>query len=319
MHRAPHRIALFTSAATILLLVAGALVTSTGSGLSVPDWPLSFGTLFPEMTGGVFYEHGHRLIAGSIAILTVVQMILFLKWERRRWVRALSIAAVAMVFAQALLGGLTVLLRLPPQVSVAHACLAQLYFCTVVTLSLVTSQTWQKSGFRPENRYPGLAAFSIALTVGFFFQLLAGAIMRHTGAGLAIPDFPLVFGGLVPSEFTDAILIHYLHRLGAYLLTLGAIVLTTIVFKRFPTQLSLIMTAGALLSLLSVQIMLGANIILLKRPVAITSAHLAVGALCFAASLVLTLRLSRAAWEGKTARAASTSKPARGREAWVPA
>lgn len=297
-NKIPHRVAVFTSFSTVLLLVAGALVTSTGSGLSVPDWPLSFGTLFPEMTGGVFYEHGHRLIAGGVAILTVCQMMVFLKWESRPWVRRLSVLAVVIVLSQALLGGLTVLMRLPPQVSVAHACLAQLYFCSVVTLGLVTSRSWQKNSLAVEraNRSQLLATVSVILTIGFFFQLLAGAIMRHTGAGLAIPDFPLMFGGLIPSEFNEAILIHFIHRMLAYTLTLVSLFLVAAIFRRYPAQLNLIMWGGGLLTLLSVQIMLGANVILMARPVMITSLHLAVGALCFATSLVLCLKLGRLAW-----------------------
>lgn len=302
-NRTLHLVSCLLACATVFLLIAGALVTGTGSGLSVPDWPLSFGTLFPEMTGGVFYEHGHRLIAGAVAVATLVQLFLYLRWEPRGWVRGLAAVSFALVIIQAMLGGLTVLLRLPPQVSVAHACLAQLFFCSVVTLAFVTSRSWSKPAFSSEEakRGTGIAWAAWALTGGFFVQLLFGAIMRHNGAGLAIPDFPLVFGGLVPSEFGDGVLIHFLHRMMGYLLVVVSSVLVMVVFKRFVSQLELIMWGGGLLTLLSIQVMLGANIILLKRPVAITSAHLAVGALCFATSLILSLKLSRLAWKWRLA------------------
>jgi len=330
MKRTPHRVAVVTSLGTIFLLVAGALVTSTGSGLSVPDWPLSFGTLFPEMTGGVFYEHGHRLIAGGIAILTVIQMLAFLKWESRPWVRKIAVGAVVLVAVQALMGGLTVLLRLPPETSVAHACLAQLFFCSVVTLALVTSPSWEKNslGVEDPNRNRGVALASLILTFGFFFQLLLGAIVRHTGAGLAIPDFPLAFGGLIPSQFGDGILIHFLHRMGGYSVALYSIVLVSILFKRLPAQFELIMWAGGLLGFLSIQIMLGATIIWFQRPISITSAHLAVGALCFATSTVITLKLVRLVWGAKIkklvngrSRSAATSGASgdsRKMEIWTP-
>jgi len=131
MNKTLHRFSQFTAGATLILIVAGGLVTSTGSGLAVPDWPLSFGTLFPEMTGGVLYEHGHRLIAGTVALLAIALMIWILKKETRRWVKVIAVTAVAAVLCQALLGGLTVLFRLPTPISVSHACLAQLFFCLI--------------------------------------------------------------------------------------------------------------------------------------------------------------------------------------------
>src|SRR6266550_9220025 len=113
------------AASTLFLIFAGAMVTSTGSGLAVPDWPLSYGKVFPPMIGGIFYEHGHRMIAATVGFLTVVQAIWLQRRERKRFVRALGWCAVGTVIAQGLLGGLTVLLLLPPAVSIAHASLAE--------------------------------------------------------------------------------------------------------------------------------------------------------------------------------------------------
>src|ERR1700730_4331426 len=116
-----HRFAVGTACATLVLIVAGGLVTSTESGLSVPDWPLSYGRLMPPMVGGVFYEHGHRMVATAVGLLTVVLAI----WRRRpaprAWVRRLGCAALAAVLAQVGLGGLTVIFLLPTAISVAHA------------------------------------------------------------------------------------------------------------------------------------------------------------------------------------------------------
>ena len=125
-----HRFAVFTALMTLVLLCAGALVTSTGSGLSVPDWPLSYGRFFPPMVGGIFFEHGHRLIAGSVAILSFLLCLSIWRTDPRLSVRLLSLAALLCVVVQAVLGGLTVLMLLPPSVSVAHACTGQLFFAS---------------------------------------------------------------------------------------------------------------------------------------------------------------------------------------------
>ena len=127
-----HAYAVFTAFCTFLLIIAGALVTGNDAGLSVPDWPLSYGKLMPPMVGGIFYEHGHRMVAATVGLLTVVLAFWLWRAEPRRWVRRLGWVALATVVAQGVLGGITVLFYLPVAVSVAHACLAQIFFCLVV-------------------------------------------------------------------------------------------------------------------------------------------------------------------------------------------
>ncbi len=122
-----HRYAVLVAAATLLLIFAGGLVTSTGSGLAVPDWPLSFGQLFPPMEGGVLFEHGHRMVAAFVGLLTVVLAVWAWILGVRPAIRWLATAAVFLVVIQGVLGGITVLYRLPLWVSVAHACLAQTF------------------------------------------------------------------------------------------------------------------------------------------------------------------------------------------------
>src|SRR5947209_16157124 len=138
-----HRFALFTAGCTLLLLVAGALVTSNDAGLSVPDWPLSYGSLTPPMVGGIRYEHSHRLIASFVGLLTIVLAVWLWLREPRHWVRRLGLVALGAVIAQGVLGGLTVWFFLPVPISVAHASLAQLFFGTVISLALFTSRWWQ--------------------------------------------------------------------------------------------------------------------------------------------------------------------------------
>lgn len=124
-----HRYTIVLAVCTLFLVVAGASVTSNDAGLSVPDWPLSYGRLMPPMTGGIFYEHGHRMIAAFVGTLSVILAIWLWRVEQRAWVRWLGVAAVGAVVAQGILGGITVLFFLPPAVSSAHATLAQLFFC----------------------------------------------------------------------------------------------------------------------------------------------------------------------------------------------
>lgn len=293
-----HRFSVGTALATLVLLMAGALVTSTGSGLAVPDWPLSYGTLFPEMRGGVIFEHGHRLIAGTVGLLTVFLAYLLWRFEPRSWVRGLGIAAVGLVLTQATLGGLTVLLRLPVGVSVGHALLAQTFFCTVVCLAMVTSPSWERPQLPLSSSDESLPAWCLATSCAFFVQLFLGAVMRHSGAGLAIPDFPASFGHVVPPQFTPAIAIHFAHRMGALTVAVMSALLAMRVFYKNGNRLSLVSHAGGLIALVSFQGMLGAMVIWLKRPVPLTTLHLAVGALCLATSVTLTVRVFRLRREG---------------------
>src|SRR5213080_1185198 len=211
--RGIHRLAVATAASTFVLLFVGGLVTSTGSALAVPDWPLSFGQVFPPMVGGVLFEHGHRLVATLVGSLTLVLALWIAIAEPRPAVRASGLVALFAVVLQGVLGGITVLYKLPLAVSVTHACLAQTFFCLTVALAIVTSPAW--SAPRP-RRSPGALGVLAGLTTGAVFgQLVLGALMRHMHAGLAIPDFPLAFGRLVPPLVTPYIAVHFAHRIGA--------------------------------------------------------------------------------------------------------
>ena len=190
-----YRYSQFLVLAVVFLLVAGAMVTSTGSGLAVPDWPLSFGQVMPPMEGGVFYEHGHRMVATGIGVLTIILAVWLWRKEARSWMRKLGWIALGMVIAQGLLGGLTVLLKLPVWTSAAHACLGQSFFLMTVFISLALSPGWEAKPLKAATQLPLLAPLA---TLAIFIQLVLGAVMRHMNAGLVIPDFPLAFGGFVP-------------------------------------------------------------------------------------------------------------------------
>ena len=191
---------MFTACATFIVITAGALVTSNDAGLSVPDWPTSFGYLVkvPHFVGGVRYEWSHRMVAGTLVSLTLAIAIWTLLVERRRWLRWLAVGAFCTVIAQAILGGLTVLLFQPPAVSTAHAAVAQTFFCIAVAIALFTGRRWvtdrpqedRPQGDRPEkeqprvevdSRRPSLFALTLLSTFVLYVQLILGGMFRHHG------------------------------------------------------------------------------------------------------------------------------------------
>src|ERR1700731_4450863 len=180
-----HRYAIFTALCTFLLLIAGALVTSNDAGLSVPTWPLAWGSVTPPMVGGIVYEWSHRVLAASVGFLTIILAAWLWIAEKRSWMRRLGLAALGGVIAQGILGGLTVRMFQPPAVSAAHATLAQLFFSTVVAISFFTSPWWQ--GEIPEledTATPRLRSLTIWTLAAVFLQLILGAAFRHKGFGI---------------------------------------------------------------------------------------------------------------------------------------
>jgi len=290
-----HRAAVGVAVSTFGLVVAGGLVTSTGSGLAVPDWPLSFGQLFPRMEGGVLFEHGHRLIAAMVGLLTIGLAVLLQRTERRGWVRRLGWTAVGAVVVQGLLGGLTVKLQLPDAVSVSHAGLAQIFFSLTVTLAIVTSPGWMAVPDPAPSPGSGTTRLlTLATAIVIYTQVLLGAIVRHTGAGLAIPDFPLAFGRLVPPLSTPLVLYQFAHR--AFALVVTALIVTTSlrVLRRHGDRPALVRPAILLIVLVGWQIFLGALTIWARRAVVPTTAHVAVGALLLVTAVTLAIQAHRA-------------------------
>jgi len=180
-----HRFAIFTACITLVLIVAGALVTSNGAGLSVPDWPTSFGSFYkmPHMVGGVQYEHGHRMVAEFVGLLTIVLAVWTWRVEKRRSLRLLGLAALGTVIVQGILGGLTVLLYLPPTISSAHAAVAQTFFCIAVAIAVFTGRRWVEEQPRVEvdRRRPTLFTLTVLSIFVLYVQLILGAMFRHNG------------------------------------------------------------------------------------------------------------------------------------------
>jgi cytochrome c oxidase assembly protein subunit 15 len=293
------RAAVALATCTFLLIIAGGLVTSTGSGLAVPDWPLSFGQVFPRMEGGVLFEHGHRLIAAAVGLVTIIVALLVQRAEPRRWVRRLAWTALLVVVVQGVLGGLTVLLRLPTAVSVAHAGLAQGFFALTIVLASALAGGWALNRAPAPRR--SLAGLAVTTAVVIYVQILLGAVVRHTGAGLAIPDFPLSQGRLVPEFTSPQVVWHYLHRVGAVAALTLVFVLAARSLRVYGGGGWITRPALMMVALTVLQVLLGAFTVWQRRAVVPTTAHVAVGALVWGAAVVVALRAGRLERDGQMA------------------
>lgn len=309
-----HRTAQVTCAATLLLIFMGGLVTSHGAGMSVPDWPNSYGYnmfTFPpsKWIGGIFYEHTHRLMGTVVGMLSIAMIVIAWRIETRRWVRQLTWVVLAAVIFQGVLGGLRVVL-VELDLAIVHACVAQAFLCLAALLSIVTSRWWFNAvPQRPASTWlTGLAAICL---IAIYLQLIVGATMRHYDAGLAIPDLPLSYGGVVPPTDINAInqqrinyelapvtlgqvWLHFGHRIGAIIVTALIIAAVVSSFRRQVTGLR--NPAIALIVLLTAQLTLGVLTVLWRKPADIASLHVATGALTLMTTFVLTMRSARLYW-----------------------
>jgi cytochrome c oxidase assembly protein subunit 15 len=266
---------------TLLLVVAGALVTSRDAGLSVPDWPLSYGKLMPAMEGGILYEHGHRMIATTVGLLTIVSLIWIFRVDRRSWMRKLAVAALTAVIVQGVLGGMTVLLLLPWWISSSHATLAQLFFSTTVAMALFTSRSWLAGAATiPEDAEHPIRGGSIAVCICVAGQLFLGAAVRHKAIGSIyhICAAPLVTA--VVLWVSMRILLHYARNRELRIAAITLISVTvTQVFLGIAAYMTRIAYADAIQPM--------------PLMVTFTVLHVAVGALTLATSVVLAILVRR--------------------------
>ncbi|HSQ23638.1 MAG TPA: COX15/CtaA family protein [Pyrinomonadaceae bacterium] len=289
MSKGLHRFAVLVACATFFLIIAGANVTSHDAGLATSDWPLSNGQVFPKMVGNLFWEHGHRMVATAVGMLTIVLAIYLQVRESRGWVKRLGWAALGCVIAQGLLGGLTVKMNLPLAVSAAHATLAQLFFLITVSLAVVTSREWiSREGSIAEEGGPPLKSLGVVALIAILAQLVLGATLRHSATW--DQDLP-----------TSLLLAHIG---GALIVTLILAFTIMSVLLRYRAERYLAKPALIAAVLLFAQLVLGlaAYITRVRSPydpqpltsmVAVTVAHVACGALVFATTIVLTLRAFR--------------------------
>jgi cytochrome c oxidase assembly protein subunit 15 len=292
--------AMATAVAAFILLLSGGLVTSKGVGMTVPDWPNSYGYnmfLFPIScwVGGIFYEHVHRLIASGVGLMTIILAISLWMAEPRKWVRMLGYIAVATVIVQGVLGGLRVTMILD-ELGIFHGMLAQAYVSLLVVICIATSKAFATGGARWRWHAPGLMRWAVVLTALVYLQLAIGAIMRHEHAGLAIPDFPLAYGQIWPMVNAEQLAainvqriasgevpttigfihIQMLHRLMAVVLA-GLVIAYAWQARR--AAMGVRIASRWWVALVFVQIALGAWTIWSNKAADVTTAHVAVGAL----------------------------------------
>ena len=314
-------LAVLTACATFPLIFMGGLVTSHQAGMSVPDWPNSYGYnmfLFPPRLwiGGILYEHTHRLmgtVVGMLAIaLTIAAWVSKRATRRDKW---LATAVLGAVIFQGVLGGLRVVL-IKLDLAIVHACVAQAFFCFAAFVAVYTS-TWWKEQRTPIDSTDGrnliwLGAITVAAIYG---QLIVGATMRHYQAGLAIPDLPLAYGKVLPptnqaaldvvnwqrvrmepplpAVSLEQVWLHFGHRLGAVIVSILVLALAWTAVRRYRMHPRLVRPAVLLPALLAVQVTLGIFTVLLRKPADVASSHVAVGALVLVTAFVLTARAVR--------------------------
>jgi protoheme IX farnesyltransferase len=294
-----HRFAVATAIATYLLILIGGLVHGTGSSLACPDWPTCYGSLMPKMEGGVLVEHSHRLAAGTVVIMTITLAVLLAlgRTAETRRLRPFGWLAVALVFAQALLGGITVLLRLPTPISTAHTATSLLFFLTVLYIA-VRSRPVADAGAEARPLAPRAARLALMTAVAVYFQMVLGGLVRHSGAALACTDVPLCRGSLWPDAH-PTVLVQALHRLNAVavgLLVVASSILTFRGAKGRPVLRALAVIAPVLVG---VQIWLGLRAVVTFLDLATVESHLAVATALLAIEALVALLAAPAALPGR--------------------
>lgn len=306
----PHRWAVLLACATFPLLWVGGLVTTTDAGMAVPDWPNTYGYnlfLYPWQSWlagpwDLFVEHGHRLLASGVGMLTIGLVAIFWRSHERRWLRRLSLAALALVIFQGVLGGMRVLLD-EQTLAMLHGCTGPLFFALTVAMVVFTSQTWQSDARPLANPAAGhVRRLAVATAILVYLQLVFGAVLRH------VP---------VDSEPGAFLLAVRFHLLLAGVLVLHVLLIAWSIVRHFRAQRPLFRLALALCGLITLQVLLGAGTWIFKFSLPawavpwwpfpsftiqagswlqtnVITAHVAVGSLLLATSValaILSLRL----------------------------
>ncbi|MBF88179.1 MAG: protoheme IX farnesyltransferase [Candidatus Marinimicrobia bacterium] len=315
-HKWLRRYSKFTAISTLFLIFFGGLVTSTDSGLSVPDWPNTYGEFmftfpFSKWVGGIFYEHLHRLIASFVGFLTLLLSIFIWMYDQRKWIHKLGWIALTAVIVQGLLGGLTVIFYLPTIISMTHGILAQSFFCLTIAIAFFLSKEWTNPSPSDLNLIDkSIVRWILFLTGVIYLQLIFGALMRHTGSGLAVLDFPLSNGQIftlpnddilynvnegrfnlgLDSVTLNQIFFHLIHRFWALIVVAVSMVLTVKILRFHRKNDYLIIPILLINLLLFTQILLAAFVIWTTRNPIITTLHVWTGALLLGSSFFLSLR-----------------------------
>jgi heme a synthase len=304
------RYSIFVCLSVVFLVYLGALVSSHDAGLSVPDWPTTFGQnmfLFPysQWIGGVFYEHSHRLVASAVGAFTVALALWLHLREARREIRLMGYVAVGMVIIQGMLGGLTVLLGLSLFVSVLHGITAQTFLLLLVTIAYSQSREGRRR--LTLERYDRVMRLGLIALAALYLQLVLGALVRHSGSALAVPDFPTMGGQLLPLSMNTLldsvnsmrlslglapvhslqVLVHLLHRGGALVVLVTQALLIAASAR---ASVHLRRNGRYLQALLIMQLVLGIGTVLSRREPFLTSLHVLFGAMLLAMTWLTVLR-----------------------------
>lgn len=314
-HKWLRRFSKFTVFSTLFLIFVGALVKSHEVGLSVPDWPTTYGYnmfTFPlhDMVGGIFYEHSHRLTASFVGILTVILAVWIGFTEKRKWLKNLGYLALCLVIIQGLFGGITVLFFLPTAISMVHGVMAQTFLLVLILIAYcLSSKYYKESSISKTRNNEIIEKWSVIAFIAIFIQLILGAWMRHINAGLAIPDFPTIGWSWIPLINEDTlqrindwrfdsdlsnitffpVWVHFIHRLWAVIVLITVFTFGHYYFrgeKEFNPTMTLLFL-GILF-----QIMLGAFTIWSGKDPLITSFHVVNGAFLLGLSFLMVLRYS---------------------------
>ena len=295
-----------------VLVTLGAFTTSIGAGMAFPDWPLSNGSINPEgwlRDISKFAEHSHRLTGMLMGLITATLAVWLWLREERRWLRELGLWAFGIVLLQGIIGGTRVTLNavdvpwfhmsLGEMLRIPHGILAQVYVCILIAIAVALSKSWIE---RPAPVQPRVRRIGVICTALVLLQLIVAATMRHNAAGLAIPTFPYSTPGghWLPDTWNFPVAIHFAHRALAVVLAVALTVFAWVIRRDPASSLALRAGASALISLLVLQILLGAQIIWTLRHPHLTTSHVVVGALTFAVTFWLTWVAHRDAIEGGT-------------------
>lgn len=313
------RLSKFLSASTLFLIFLGALVKSTESGLSVPDWPTTYGHFmfsFPldQMVGGIKYEHTHRMAASMVGLLTLALCVLLLKSAAPVWIKRLGIWAVVAVILQGVLGGLTVKYFLPVWLSTLHGVLAQSFFLLTILIAYALSIERHGRLTMQESYTPPFIKAIVFFTMMIFIQLVLGNLMRHTESGLAIPDFPTMGGTLVPTMDQSMLArinawrfehnldpvkmgqihVHLTHRVWALFILFMLFYINQQAYTHCLTKPLIMKTVFWINTAVVLQIVLGISTVLTHKEILTTTFHVVLGAVVLGLCFLLLLRSSPA-------------------------
>lgn len=307
---------------TFLLIFLGALVKSTESGLSVPDWPTTYGKFmfaFPlsQMVGGIKYEHTHRMLASIVGLFTLILCVWTWRSPVSLWIKRLSLVAFLTVIAQGILGGLTVKYFLPVWLSMMHGVLAQTFLLVVIMIAYSLSVEYQHRRHMHVKIEGKWLRAAVLLTGMVYVQLILGNWMRHTQSGLAVPDFPSMGWTFLPT-MDDAMLhrinawrfennmdsvtmfqvcIHLLHRFWALLILVVLFYVNHYAIRKHLDSVFIMKTLFWINVTVGLQIMLGISTVLLKKEVVATTCHVTMGAIVLAFCFLLILRSGPCRWQ----------------------